>query len=309
VADNPRALKPIDDACSHSPFPHDAAALGNMRTDQVPRFFGCLTNSEDLEDKTVRLATLTAMQNRVAHGKVEAMRGEGKPDKKPVVVRMNGRNYIADGHHRLAAQWMDGNATADVKYKDLEPKDNALKSDVQFNNVFKIDEEERMAYGWASVISEEDGRVIDLAEDVIFPDELRRCTTDFMLNARMAMVMHERNAEGEIEEDMRKGVVVHSLPLTYEIANALGIQASREGWIVGVNVLDDDVWELVKSGRLSSFSIGCRAVREEIDMSEVEGAMADIVPKQIAPVSNEMMGVEKTFAQLFAGVRAGLGKN
>jgi hypothetical protein len=60
------------------------------------------------------------------------------------------------------------------------------------------------------------------------------------------------------------GVVVHSLPITKEIGDALGIQSDREGWVVAYKVFDDAVWDMVKSGELAAFSIGGRAMKEEI---------------------------------------------
>ena len=60
------------------------------------------------------------------------------------------------------------------------------------------------------------------------------------------------------------GTVVHSLPITKEIGDSLGIQSDREGWVVAYKVFDDDVWAMVKSGELAAFSIGGRAIKEEI---------------------------------------------
>ncbi len=80
-AAQPRALKAIDADNSHTPFPHDAGAFANMRPDQVPRFLGALTDIDGQEDKTVRLNTLVAMQDRVKHGKVAAM--QASDEKRP----------------------------------------------------------------------------------------------------------------------------------------------------------------------------------------------------------------------------------
>jgi hypothetical protein len=60
------------------------------------------------------------------------------------------------------------------------------------------------------------------------------------------------------------GEVVHSMPLTNEIAKALGIQSDREGWLVAIKVYDDQVWQDVKSGKLAAFSIGGRALKEMV---------------------------------------------
>ena len=76
-----------------------------------------------------------------------------------------------------------------------------------------------------------------------------------MEHVRVGKTMHEGEATG---------MVLHSLPVTKEICDALGIQSDNEGWIVAYKVYDDDVWKRVKSGELRAFSIGGRAMKEEI---------------------------------------------
>jgi len=133
-----RQLRMIDGENAHSPFPYDANAMGDLRPDQVPRFLGAITNPENLETRDVSLNDLTAMQNRVHAGKVEAIRQSGDTGGKPaVVVRNNGRNYIADGHHRLAADWLHGKKTATVAFKDLTPVDQAVKRFSTFDDYLK----------------------------------------------------------------------------------------------------------------------------------------------------------------------------
>ena len=122
----PLRLKPIDDSYSHSPFPYDPQAFDKLRPDQVPRFLGALTNPERLEKREVKLSDLIAMQNRVDHGKVEAVR-QRKGDKSPVVVRNEGRNYIADGHHRLSAAYLNGEKSHECSFLDLSKIDQAVK--------------------------------------------------------------------------------------------------------------------------------------------------------------------------------------
>ena len=118
------------------------------------------------------------------------------------------------------------------------------------------DDEQRLAYGWAYV-STVDGEIsLDHSGEYIRPDELVKSATNFMLDVRVAKAMHTGDQVGEI---------VHSLPITKEIASSLGIQTNREGWIICVKVHDDGVWDLVKSGKLSAFSIGGRALRESHD--------------------------------------------
>ena len=121
--------------------------------------------------------------------------------------------------------------------------------------ILKTDDEQRMVYGWASVVTENGEAVVDRQGDVIEVGTLVKAVNEFMEHVRVGKAMHVGD---------QVGVVVHSLPITKEIGDALGIQSDREGWVVAYKVFDDDVWAMVKSGELAAFSIGGRAIKEEI---------------------------------------------
>jgi cation transport regulator ChaB len=121
--------------------------------------------------------------------------------------------------------------------------------------ILKADDEQRMVYGWASVVTEKGEPVVDRQGDVIEPETLVKAVNNFMEHIRVGKAMHT----GE-----QVGVVVHSFPVTKELGDALGIHSDREGWIVAYKVYDDAVWNMVKSGELAAFSIGGRAMKEEI---------------------------------------------
>jgi hypothetical protein len=121
--------------------------------------------------------------------------------------------------------------------------------------ILKTDDEQRMVYGWASVVTEDGEAVVDRQGDVIEAATLVKAVNEFMEHVRVGKAMHT----GE-----QVGTVVHSLPITKEIGDALGIQSNREGWVVAYKVFDDAVWNMVKSGELAAFSIGGRAMKEEI---------------------------------------------
>jgi cation transport regulator ChaB len=114
-------------------------------------------------------------------------------------------------------------------------------------------DEERLAFGWAYVSTVKGEISLDHSEEFIRPDQIAKAATNFMLSMRTAKAMHTGGKIGE---------VVHSMPLTNEIAKALGIQSDREGWLVAIKVYDDQVWQDVKSGKLAAFSIGGRALKE-----------------------------------------------
>jgi len=127
------------------------------------------------------------------------------------------------------------------------------KSDIT-GQILKVDEEQQIIYGWASVITEKGETVVDRQGDVIEAETLVKAVNEFMEHVRVGKTMHEGEATGQ---------VIHSLPVTKEICNALGIQCDREGWVVAYKVYDDAVWKRVKSGELRAFSIGGRAVKED----------------------------------------------
>lgn len=120
--------------------------------------------------------------------------------------------------------------------------------------ILKADDEQRLVWGWASVVTEDGEPVIDRQGDVIEPETLVKAVNKFMEHVRVGKQMHNGD---------QIGMVVHSLPITKEIGDSLGIQSNREGWVVAFKVYDDDVWAKVKSGELAAFSIGGRAVKEE----------------------------------------------
>tara|TARA_R110000803_G_scaffold78672_2_gene143886 strand:+ start:1549 stop:2214 length:666 start_codon:yes stop_codon:yes gene_type:complete len=131
---------------------------------------------------------------------------------------------------------------------------NMTKTNIE-GKILKTDDEQRMVYGWASVVTEKGEPVIDRQGDVIEADTLVKAVNEFMEHVRVGKAMHTGD---------QVGVVVHSLPITKEIGDALGIQSDREGWVVAYKVFDDAVWNMVKSGELAAFSIGGRAMKEEI---------------------------------------------
>ena len=128
------------------------------------------------------------------------------------------------------------------------------KADIT-GQILKVDDEQRLIYGWASVITEKGEAVVDLQGDIIEADVLVKAVNEFMENVRVGKTMHVGEETGK---------VIHSMPVTKEIGDALGIQSDREGWIVAYKVYDDSVWDRVKSGELRAFSIGGRAQREEL---------------------------------------------
>ena len=120
--------------------------------------------------------------------------------------------------------------------------------------ILKIDEEQRIIYGWASVTTYKGELVVDLQGDVIKTDTLHKAFNEFMKGVRVGKINHSGEQVGQI---------VHSFPMSKEICAALEIQSDKEGVISGFHVTDDTLWEKVKSGEYAEFSIGGRAQKQE----------------------------------------------
>lgn len=253
-------LEFLDQKRSKMPIPYHEGFLSSVRSDQVPRMLGCLTNPEMCDEREMKIADLTAIQNRVDTEKVVEMAANpprtGKP---PVVVRHMGMNYILDGHHRVVSAWLRGDEKINVRYKNLEPKSNLMKNDdwAIKCTIGKSDEELRMVYGWASQIEDGEGNiVVDSQGDVIQLKTLMDAAHGFMKEARNAGTMHEKTRG--------VGTVVESLIVTPDIRKALGMPEGPVGWFIGMKVDDDEAWEGVKSGKYKAFSVGGKGFRTEL---------------------------------------------
>jgi len=116
----------------------------------------------------------------------------------------------------------------------------------------KSSEEKRLAFGWASVAN-----IVDSQGDVIDTEELEQAAYNFVRFYREGGEMHERGGCAEL---------VESIIFTPEKLKALGLPENsiKTSWWIGFYVTDDEVWQKVKSGDYSMFSIEGKAIREEI---------------------------------------------
>ena len=109
--------------------------------------------------------------------------------------------------------------------------------------VKKTNNEKMQAFGWASVAIAENGETLeDWQGDIIEPDELESAAYKFVDLYREGGEMHEKMAAMGIPEG--------TLPV---------------GWWIGFQVTDADVWEKVKDGTYSMFSIEGKAERVEVN--------------------------------------------
>ena len=147
-----------------------------------------------------------------------------------------------------------------------QAKPKARESPVK-KRMFKItkrDDEQMLAFGWANVSIRSDGELIeDWQEDIVEPEDLEQAAYEFVQLYREGGEMHERGGVATL---------VESVVFTEEKQRAMGIPEGTlpVGWWIGFKVLDADVWEKVKDGTYSMFSIEGEAERVEVEDEDID---------------------------------------
>jgi hypothetical protein len=117
----------------------------------------------------------------------------------------------------------------------------------------KYREEERQAFGWASV-TEEGGRlVVDHHGDIIKSITMEKAAYAFVRDVRAGGEMHLRKGH-------HVASLIESMFFSKEKQELLGIDLAKVGWWTGWAIHDEEVWLKVKSGEYPALSIGGTAV-------------------------------------------------
>lgn len=125
--------------------------------------------------------------------------------------------------------------------------------------ITKKDDEKQYAFGWAKIAVTVGGeQLVDRQEDLVASEDLEETAYKFVEFYREAGEMHERGGAG---------ILIESIVFTAEKMRVMGIPEGTlpEGWWVGFHITDADVWEKVKDGTYSMFSIEGRARRVPIE--------------------------------------------
>ncbi len=178
----------------------------------------------------------------------------------PQVVEKNPQNIAALLHSvaEIVASYGISETRIPQSQSTLAPLDMATIHPAV--KICKIDEDEQLVFGWASISADEfGGLVVDSDNEVIEPDVLEKAVYQYVLEERGA---------GELHEGESIGQMVESLVVTPEKAKAMGLTVPLStGWWFGVKIHDADVFAKVKDGTYSMFSIGGTAVAEEVEVA------------------------------------------
>jgi len=117
-----------------------------------------------------------------------------------------------------------------------------------------VDADLGLVFGWGMICTENGEDHFDSQGDHICEKVMVDSSSDFMINSRATKVMHE----GE-----EIGTVVHSFPLTADIAKAMGLTTDKTGWMVATKP-PADVLKKYDDGTFTGFSVGglCTYVEE-----------------------------------------------
>lgn len=128
--------------------------------------------------------------------------------------------------------------------------------------VSKSSDDKRLVFGFASTILDNEGNpLVDKQGDVIQEWEIEKAAYRYMLNSRDGGIEHVVTGVGKC---------VESMVFTQDKLDALSkagvtVDGVKPGsWWIGFYVQDDDVWESVKKGELSQFSIHGTGKRRKI---------------------------------------------
>lgn len=104
-------------------------------------------------------------------------------------------------------------------------------------------EEERFVYGEVLIPD-----FTDTQGTTISPELVRQTSHEYMANFQQIGLQHRRMVTG-------KAVILESYlaPVDFELA---GSRIAKGTWMMGVRVLDDRLWGMIKAGELTGFSIG-----------------------------------------------------
>jgi hypothetical protein len=131
--------------------------------------------------------------------------------------------------------------------------------------IAKVDEEQRLVFGWASV-SEIDGRPVDDRQnDRIAIEEVEKAAYDYVLNSRVGGSMHARVGKGDAGP-YQAARLVESFVSTPEKLVKMGLapDALPHGQWIGLKVDDDDAWGKVKRREYTGLSLHGTGERSDV---------------------------------------------
>jgi hypothetical protein len=106
----------------------------------------------------------------------------------------------------------------------------------------------------------------DTQDDIYSYKDIRKAAHRWMEHYGMVDLMHSWSA---LTKDQVRVLESYLMPADVTIGTEKVVKGS---WMLGVRVLDDKLWELIKDGTLGAYSIGGTAVRTPIETEAEDGS-------------------------------------
>lgn len=115
--------------------------------------------------------------------------------------------------------------------------------------LFKLDDEQRLIYGVVLVPDVE-----DLQGDICSKEDIQEAAHDYLVNSRLIKAQHRAPTDADVVE-------CYIAPVDIPIGKGI---APAGSWVMVTKVKSQAMWDAVKKGDVTGYSIGGRGTREEI---------------------------------------------
>lgn len=156
----------------------------------------------------------------------------------------------------------DGVVSSEAAFKH----DDAVEWELPLT-IRKIDPEQQVIFGWASVSMIGGEVVVDKQNDMILIEDLEKAAYDYVLYCRTQGDMHKQGENGVQPVGRMIESTVYT-PEKYAKCGLLAVDPVTKkqifGWWVGFKVDDQNLWAMHKRGERPEFSIGGKGKRVNV---------------------------------------------
>lgn len=126
--------------------------------------------------------------------------------------------------------------------------------------ISKLDEDKRLAFGWAYVTHDKDGQVaVDKSGEFVDDyEEIEKAAYNFVIKSRAGDADHS---------NVQVSDMVESMVFTPDKIKKMGLPEGvlPTGWWVGFRINDDELWKSVKDGKRLAFSVHGKGTKKQVD--------------------------------------------
>ena len=115
--------------------------------------------------------------------------------------------------------------------------------------IAKFDDEQRLVYGIVLVPDVE-----DLQGDICSKEDIQEAAHDYLVNSRLVKAQHKSPTDADVVE-------CYIAPVDIPIGKGI---APAGSWIMVTKIKSGAMWDAIKKGDITGYSIGGRGTREEI---------------------------------------------